>query len=83
MFMNTAADASLVDFDLEMVRTFRLLTDHVLFEPDHRDDFLAREVAAANPDYVAPSPNRSGRKLTPDLIRHMAARGESLNFTFR
>jgi hypothetical protein len=75
LYLNSAADPNLTDFDLDLVREFKIIDDHVVFEEDARDARLV-ELFNKKSDSPAPPSVPSGTRLTPDLMRDMFARRE-------
>ena len=75
LYLNSAADPNLTDFDLDLVREFKIIDDHIVFEEDARDARLV-ELFNKKSDSPAPPSVPSGTRLTPDLMRDMFARRE-------
>jgi hypothetical protein len=55
LYMNTAADPSLTDFDIEEIRQCRVLDGHVLFDEDERDTLLGEVAHVVSPVHAAPT----------------------------
>lgn len=88
LYMNTAADPSLTDFDLEQVRSFEIIDNKLLFNSDNRDFFMEEQKKRRNKakhitqtideERVASLvPNLRGRRLN-DAIDVMRNRQEYL-----
>lgn len=55
LYMNSAADPELVDFDLDQVREFKLLEGQLLFDQDQRDGLLQQRMEQIQQD-ARPAP---------------------------
>jgi hypothetical protein len=76
LYMNSAADPELVDFNLDLVREFKLVNGQIVFDEDDRDTRLEDVSKSRNSrEKRAPSVKR-GEILTPELLRGMVARKE-------
>ena len=72
LYMNSAADPELVDFDLELVREFVLKGGEVQFKLDDRDQWLEKKMGKKDePEKVE---LKRGARLTPSLMRELVAR---------
>ena len=80
IYMNSAYDPALVDFDVGAVRNFTMEAGQILFTPDDRD---AQLTTAAQKQGFIPPPQEApqGARLTPDLMRVLFARGERSKMT--
>jgi len=75
LFLNSVADPELVDFDLSMIRDFRIEGGKVIFDEDERDGRL-RERFEKFSDGPAPPQITRGQRLTAGLMRDMVGRKE-------
>lgn len=86
LYMNNAADPSLVDFDLDAVRDFQFVKNHILFdrnpEIDDALELMVEKLAGfSEEDLVRRSktiPETRGRKFTPELLKEVSIRTEYL-----
>jgi hypothetical protein len=83
LYMNNASDPSLVDFNLDMVRDFKFIKDHIIFERDESDDVIEHLLGAAGPAAALEedSPMRDlysnrGQLLTPDRLSQLSMKYE-------
>lgn len=85
LYLNSAADPELVDFDLNEVREFRLETigdeKFIIFTEDHRDELLMQQTKRRTDTPRAPSVF-PGTKLTKDFMRGMSQRQEYFRARF-
>ena len=77
LFMNSAEDPELTDFDMSMIRVYTVDGDMLVYKEDDRDVVLAEQVSRPGTVTVTDSPLR-GVPLTPDLHDAVFARGEYL-----
>jgi len=77
LFMNSAADPELTDFDISLLRHFRIQDDNIIFDDDDRDGIISDRLDAPPP--IQPDVPRGARlnRETYDIIK---ARTEYLRF---
>jgi hypothetical protein len=85
LYLNSAADPELVDFDLEFVREFKLIGQgekrSISFDEDERDEYLAKKVEKRTEIPQAPKVKR-GERLDAAFLRRMSQRGERFRARF-
>jgi hypothetical protein len=85
LYLNSAADPELVDFDLEFVREFKLIGQGekraISFDEDERDEYLAKKVEKRTEIPQAPKVKR-GERLDAAFLRRMSQRGERFRARF-
>jgi len=88
LFMNDAYDPELVDFDMSMLRTFRIEDGCIVFEEDERDMILRGDYSLDDTITTVTSAGDrwEGQRLTPTALRDMTdelkGRNEYLNFKY-
>ncbi|MEE9586120.1 MAG: hypothetical protein V3W09_04390, partial [Nitrososphaerales archaeon] len=75
LYMNNPIDPELVDFDMALIRTFRIEGSEIILEDDERDLLLAEKVSPGETP-MRPRPDMRGRKLTPDVMNDIRGRRE-------
>lgn len=74
LYLNTPADPSLVDFDMEQIRIFRILNGQILFEGDERDLLLDKNLKIRKAAMTAQKPPaniKRGTALTSSVMQRM------------
>lgn len=82
LYMNSATDPSLVDFDMEDVREFKWFGDELEFEEDERDALLREKMRAPAPPPPQADAMR-GMKLNKDTYDLVFARNEYMRLRAR
>lgn len=80
LYMNEAADPSLVDFALADLREFRIIGDDIVFDEDERDLILAERQNAPKPDFSA---LLRGRPLSREEYQDFFSRSEYLRLKYQ
>ena len=77
LYMNSAADPELTDFDITLLRHFSIKDNQIIFDDDDRDAIITNSLTAppSVPDDVP-----SGARLTPKNYDILKARHEYLRF---
>jgi hypothetical protein len=75
LYLNSAADPELTDFDLDMIREARLLGDKLIFEEDERDERLRIRYKQRVGQDAPPISIKRGTRMTPDVMRTLALQG--------
>lgn len=78
LYLNTPADPSLVDFDINQIRTFKIQDGKIIFEEDERDLLLERnlKIRSARSNLVKPPVNVArGERLTAMVMQRMIDAG--------
>jgi hypothetical protein len=77
LYLNSAADPELVDFDLNLVREFKLINGQITFEEDERDEQLEKIAKDfKNRNNPRPPKDRRGQLLTSNVLKDMVGRNE-------
>lgn len=63
LYMNSAADPDLVDFDMEALREFQFVGGSLLFESDERDALLAKRQVSLPPGASQKAPSTNWEEL--------------------
>jgi hypothetical protein len=74
LYLNSAADPELVDFDLELVREFKLVNGVIVFDEDERDERLTKDYDKTSDSPAPPLKVERGTLLTPGLLNEMMGR---------
>ena len=77
LFMNSAADPELTDFDISLLRHFRIEGDNIIFDEDDRDGIISSTLNAP-PPVLEDVPR--GARLNRETYDIMKARSEHLRF---
>ena len=77
MYMNSAADPELVDFDISLLRHFHIEGDNIIFDEDDRDGIISSTLNAPPP---VPDDVPRGARLNRETYDIMKARAEHLRF---
>lgn len=78
LYLNSAADPALTDFDMEQIRDFRIVNGCIEFEEDERDRRLEgrRERQQARAGGMIPAPKVTrGQKFNAELMKRIAESG--------
>lgn len=78
LYMNNAYDPELVDLNIELLRTFQIEGDEIVFQENEldyslREDFAPVEIDPIHDGRMKPHP-LAGQRLTPDLMRQLMGR---------
>ena len=65
LYLNTPADPSLVDFDIEQIRNFKVLNERVVFDVDERDYILEKRMKLKKEIRVEDKPPVNIERGTP------------------
>ena len=74
LYLNTPADPSLVDFDIEQIRVFKIHNGEIVFVEDERDLMLDKNMKLRKVQMEAQKPPANverGTRLTPTVMQRM------------
>lgn len=83
LYMNNAADPSLVDFDLDKVRDFKFINDHIIFEEGEADDVMRHILETYGASYEDSEEypnvdNNRGMRMTADMLNTLSIKHQYL-----
>jgi hypothetical protein len=74
LYLNSAADPELTDFDTDLIRDFRIIGDSIVFDEDERDIILAKKVdmrVKKNAGELPPAKVPTGQRLNSVMMQRM------------
>ncbi len=78
LYLNTPSDPSLVDFDVEQIRNFKVLNEKVVFDADERDFILEKRMKLKKEHTTEGKPPvniEAGTSLTRSVIQRLVDAG--------